>query len=147
MTSTGGEALKPDEDRDTADCRKADDAAAGPPYDVAEKPSIWDRAGMMDRLMGDEDLAEKVLQGFLMDIPEQIAVLMRFLEAGDASGTRRQAHTIKGASANVGGERLVAVAFEMEKAARDGDMPAARKRMGDLVRDFEQLRKSVQDGQ
>ncbi len=98
---------------------------------------------MMARLMGDEDLAAKIIEGFLIDVPGQISLLEGFLEAGDASGTRRQAHTIKGASANIGGERLRAVASEMEKAARDGDISAARERMGDLVRSFEQLKKSV----
>ena len=62
---------------------------------------------MLARLMEDEDLAKMVVESFLEDIPRQIDSLKVYLEAGDATGAERQAHTIKGASANVGGERLL----------------------------------------
>ncbi len=62
---------------------------------------IFDKAGMMARMMDDEDLARTVAEGFLEDIPRQIEALRGYLEAGDASGVEHQAHTIKGASANV----------------------------------------------
>ena len=93
---------------------------------------VFDRAGMMARLMDDEDLARTVTEGFLDDIPRQIEALRGYLEAGDAPGAERQAHTIKGASANVGGEALRAVAFEMEKAGKAGDLDAVEARMADL---------------
>jgi PAS domain S-box-containing protein len=104
---------------------------------------VWDQAGMMERLMGDEDLANIVMDGFLADIPLQIASLKAFLEAKDVSGTERQAHTIKGAAANVGGERLRAVAFEMEKAAKAGDLSQVLELLPELEIKFEQLRQAV----
>ena len=97
---------------------------------------------MMARLMDDEDLARKVIEGFLDDIPKQIEVLKGCLEAGDAARAERQAHTIKGASANVGGEALRAVAFEMEKAAKAGDLEAVTARLPELENQFARLRKS-----
>ena len=109
----------------------------------AAEPPIWDRAGMLERLMDDEDLAKTIRDGFLADIPQQIQVLKAFLEAGDVPGAARQAHTIKGASANVCGERLRAVAFEMEKAAKTGALTAAGARKAELEAQFEQLRKTM----
>jgi len=38
---------------------------------------------------------------------------------------RRQAHTIKGAAANVGAEALRVAAYRLERAADEGDQPAA----------------------
>ena len=97
--------------------------AAAPARDSgAPEAPVFDQAGMMARLMDDEDLARTVIEGFLEDIPQQIEALRGYLEAGDAAGAERQAHTIKGASANVGGEALRAVAFEMEKAGKAGDL-------------------------
>ena len=87
--------------------------------------AVFDKAGLMARLMEDEDLARTVVEGFLDDIPKQIEALRGYLEAGDAAGVERQAHTIKGASANVGGEAVRAVAFEMEKAAKVCNLTAA----------------------
>jgi two-component system sensor histidine kinase/response regulator len=80
---------------------------------------------MLARLMDDEELIRLVVDGFLEDLPRQITALKAALEARDAPGVERQAHTLKGASANVGGERLREVAYEMEQAARAGDLNAA----------------------
>ena len=104
---------------------------------------IFDRTGMMARLMDDEALARTVAEGFLMDIPRQIEALKGYLEAGDGQGAVRQAHTIKGASANVGGEDLRTVAFEMEKAAGVGDLSAAEGRLPELEAAFGRLKQAI----
>jgi len=66
-------------------------------------------------------------------------VLKGYLETGDAAGVERQAHTIKGASANMGGECLRNAAFEMEKAARTGELRAAGRLMAELESQFDRL--------
>ncbi len=85
-----------------------------------------------------------IQDGFLADIPKQIQALKAFLESGDVSGIELQAHSIKGASANVGAERLRAVAFEMEKAAKAQDMTAAGAFMNELERQFDHLMETMQ---
>jgi CheY-like chemotaxis protein/HPt (histidine-containing phosphotransfer) domain-containing protein len=111
------------------------------PLAARRSPLIFDREGMLSRLMEDEDLAKMVAESFLEDIPLQIDALKGYLEAGDATGAERQAHTIKGASANVGGERLRAVAFEMEKAAKAGELRAAGGYIPELEAQFAALSK------
>jgi CheY-like chemotaxis protein/HPt (histidine-containing phosphotransfer) domain-containing protein len=106
---------------------------------------IWDRAAMLERLMGDEDLARTIREGFLNDIPQQIARLKEYLEAGDAASAARQAHTIKGAASNVGAEALRAVAFELEKAGQAGDLGAVNARMDILEAAFDQLRREMNE--
>ena len=90
---------------------------------------VFDRAGMLERLMQDEDLARVVTESFLDDIPRQIEALRGYIEAWDAPGAERQAHTIKGSSANVSGEALRALAAEMEKAGQAGDLGSVAARM------------------
>jgi len=111
--------------------------------DEGSSPTVWDRAAMLERVLGDEELAGRILERFRVDIPRQIQVLKEFLEAGDVSGVEREAHTIKGVAANVGGEALRAVAFEMEKASRAGDLGVVKGRMADLESQFERLRQAV----
>lgn len=112
----------------------------------AEEPEapVFDRAGMLARLMDDEELARTVTEAFLDDIPRQIEALRGYLDAGDVAGAERQAHTIKGVSATVGGQGLRAVAFEMEKAARARDVSAVKARMADLEGQFEALKDAMQ---
>jgi len=106
-------------------------------------PVVFDRAGMLERLMGDEELAGTILEGFLMDIPQQIEALRGYLEAGDAAGAERQAHTIKGASANVGGDALRALAFELEQAGKAGDLESIKTRMDELAATFAELKQTM----
>jgi PAS domain S-box-containing protein len=117
---------------------------AEPAAEPEPETPVFDRPGMLARLMDDEDLARAVAVGFLEDMPRQIEVLRSYLEAGDAEGTVRQAHTIKGASANVGGESLRAVAFAMEKAARAGDIADVVARLLDLDARFARLKEAMQ---
>ena len=119
-------------------------AAASAAPEEAEAP-VFDRAGMLARLMDDEDLARAVAAGFLDDIPRQIGALGTCLGTGDAPGALRHAHSIKGASANVGGEALRAVAIEMEKAAGAGDLEGVAARLPDLESQFGRLEEAMLD--
>jgi HPt (histidine-containing phosphotransfer) domain-containing protein len=95
---------------------------------------------MMARLMDDEDLVRMIVAGFLKDIPKQISALKEYIDQGGAEQAGSQAHKIKGAAANVGGEALRAVAFEMEMAGKAGDLAAVKARMTDLEAQFDRLK-------
>jgi HPt (histidine-containing phosphotransfer) domain-containing protein len=104
---------------------------------------IFDRADMMARLMGDENLAIVIIESFLKDIPQQIAALKDYLKAGNATGAERQSHTIKGASANVGGKRLMNVAFKMEMAGKADDLNTVNASMAELEAQFDALKQAM----
>jgi HPt (histidine-containing phosphotransfer) domain-containing protein len=106
---------------------------------------VFDRAGMLARLMDDEDLVQVIVDGFLEDTPKQIEALRGFLAAGDISGSLRQVHSIKGAAANVGGEALRAVALETEEAGQAGGLNAIMVRMPDLESQFARLTQAIRD--
>jgi len=106
---------------------------------------VFDSAGMLARLMGDEELARTVMQGFLGDVPRLIEALRGCLHAGDLEGVMRHAHTIQGASAAVGGEALRAVAVAVENAATAGDAAVLTSRLPELESAFGQLRNKMVD--
>ncbi|MCP4692742.1 MAG: PAS domain S-box protein [Desulfobacterales bacterium] len=105
---------------------------------------VFNKAVMMELLMDDEELARTVIDGFLEDLPKQIALLKGRLEDGDASGAGRQAHTIKGAAANLGGEILRETALEMEKAGTAGDLDAITRRLPRLEEEFERMKEAIE---
>jgi len=112
-------------------------------YDSESSTEIFDEAGMRARLMHDAALIETVSRGFLLDVPLQISALRGYLEASDALAVARQAHTLKGASANVGGERLRELAAEIELAADANDLAAAASLIPDLETQFAALRQAM----
>jgi PAS domain S-box-containing protein len=104
---------------------------------------IFDRAGVLKRLEGDNELALIVFTEFLEDMPRQIPALEDFVKSGNTAGSARLAHSIRGASANVGGERLRNVAMQMEKAADAGDLHLAATHMVNLELQFGRLRDAI----
>jgi HPt (histidine-containing phosphotransfer) domain-containing protein len=83
--------------------------------DPVQELPIYDNAGMMARLTGDEDLARKVIRAFLEHMPLLIKALSKAIRDGDTAAATLTAHSIKGTSAAVGGEKLRGLAFEMVK--------------------------------
>jgi CheY-like chemotaxis protein len=107
---------------------------------------VFDRTGLLARLMKDEELAKVVIAQFLKSVPQQIESLRRSLEAADVAALRLVAHSVKGASANVGGERLRQATWELEQAAQAGDLPAAERHLAAVQVQFERLQAAMRSG-
>jgi CheY-like chemotaxis protein/HPt (histidine-containing phosphotransfer) domain-containing protein len=127
---------------------RADDAAIPDseislPATAEDAAVLFDRAGVLFRLEGDEELASIVFAAFLEDIPGQIQHLKDFVKSGDRVGCARQAHSIRGAAANVGGEVLRRVAGKVEKAAEAGHLDDVSNCISVLEAQFLLLRDAI----
>jgi CheY-like chemotaxis protein/HPt (histidine-containing phosphotransfer) domain-containing protein len=100
---------------------------------------VFDEKDLMERLMGDRDLAEIVLEGFLEDGPSQLSKLRKSIEEADMPSLRLQAHTLKGSSATVGAGRLRAVALAMEQAVKAGELRHCAALLPDANKEFEEF--------
>jgi signal transduction histidine kinase/DNA-binding response OmpR family regulator len=118
-----------------------------PPPAAKEVDLIWDRAAMLGRLMDDEELAGAIIEGFLKDLPRQIEVLRQAVETGEMIVAARQAHTIKGAAANVGGEELRVEALAVEETIRRNGVAAIGERLSRIETAFARLKKAMTAGQ
>jgi HPt (histidine-containing phosphotransfer) domain-containing protein len=110
---------------------------SGPEPDA---PDVFRWSELMDRLMDDAELGRIIITGFLDDIPEQIAKLKQFVQSGDTAGATRQAHTIKGASANVGAPALRGAAAALEEMGHAGDLPGIAEGVPRLEEEFQRLK-------
>jgi len=100
---------------------------------------IFDRAEALARMDGDADLVEEITGVFLEEVPNQMAKIAEALEADDPARVQRQAHTLKGAAANIGAGAMRERAFQVELAAEAGDMRKARSRFSMLEQDLDRL--------
>jgi HPt (histidine-containing phosphotransfer) domain-containing protein len=121
------------------------------PHAPGTKPSsgaapAWDRAALVERLMGDEELAATIAEGFLGDLPRQLDALSAALSAGDAGEVTRLAHGIKGASVNVGADSLGELAHAIEVAARLADLATAAQRFELVGPTFDRVRGEMDRG-
>jgi PAS domain S-box-containing protein len=106
---------------------------------------IFDKAGFLDRVMGDQDLAREVLDAFCADMPRLIEELAGAVAAGEGPLIVRQAHTIKGAAANVGAETLRGVALQMEQAGKADDRETMGMLLPQLKIAFESAKGAMQE--
>jgi HPt (histidine-containing phosphotransfer) domain-containing protein len=107
---------------------------------LPEEPAgTFNLKAMLERLMGDQDLAGSVIDGFLEDVPGQVLNLLRMLEAGDARGAERQAHSIRGASGVLSAERLSDTAQQIEIRARAGNIAEAAAFTSELEERLKEL--------
>jgi PAS domain S-box-containing protein len=105
--------------------------------------TVWDKKKVLERLMGDEDLLRTIMQGFMEDITLQIEKLERFIRSNDPQGAERQAHTIKGAAANVGGITLQNIARIVETNCNAGNLDGAWENVAELKKQFERLTEEI----
>ena len=111
-----------------------------------EPRCIWDREILIERLLGDEEMAREIVEGFLEDIPQQMKLLTDSLRKGDAAAVRDRAHSIKGAAASIQAESMRSAAFEVEKAGAAGDVDAMRSHFAEMEHAFDLVKKAMASG-
>ncbi|MDR0363014.1 MAG: Hpt domain-containing protein [Planctomycetota bacterium] len=104
---------------------------------------VFDKKQLIAMSADDEELAGQVAGIFLDDIPNQLASLEGAFAKADQETAERVAHTIKGASATVGGERLRAASELGERLAREGKMAEAEANLPEIKVRFEELKAAL----
>ena len=112
---------------------------------ASDEKDVFDRAELLERVGGDEELCVELLDTFVQDIPARLEELKQALADNDSTLLRQQAHAIKGASANIGAHALREVSFEVEKAGKDRKMDRALPLVGKLERELEKFRSMVSE--
>jgi len=104
----------------------------------------FDEADLLERVMGNENLARRVAARFVDDMPKQLTALADALARADAKTIRCVAHGIKGSAANVGGMPLSDVASKLERSGEAGDLESAAGILPALSLGFDQLKSRLQ---
>jgi|GEM_PF-2179218 len=92
--------------------------AAAPLPQQLDSPMVFNHAALLARVLGDETLVRTFIAKFLEDLPLTLEKLRTSLLTEDTKAATLHAHTIKGASANIGGELLHRIAADIEKAGQ-----------------------------
>lgn len=104
---------------------------------------IFDRQQLLRHTCNDNELAEQVCSIFLQDAPLQLDALEKAISSGDAEAAKRNAHSLKGSAATVGGEAMRSAALECEQLARAGDLASLPEKAGALGDAFRTLRSEL----
>ncbi len=110
-----------------------------------DKSISFDYDSFIKRVMDDKELAKIILDSFIKDIPEQIELLKNYIHENRIVEAERQAHSIKGASANIGGEQLREIALQIEKCCKEKKIAEIPRLIAQIDEEFKKLAKQIQE--
>jgi two-component system, sensor histidine kinase and response regulator len=103
-----------------------------------------DRAAILERVEGDEDLLEEIVQLFIEDCPRLVGQMQDSLREKNAAGLRLAAHTLKGSLGYFGPSQACALACELEVLGRDGDLEQAAPIQEALIAKLSELQPALE---
>lgn len=85
----------------------------------------WNREFALEQAGEDEELLAELLSLLIESSDHDLAKIKEGYAQQDAAKMADAAHSIKGAAASLGIEKLRQLAYDMEKAGRSGDLAGA----------------------
>jgi len=116
------------------------------PFAVESQPPPelhFDAADLVERLLGDRELAKLVAEAFIDGMPEQLAALAQAIGNSDAKATMFAAHTIKGVAASVGCTAVQDLALRVEKMGESGALAQATEVLPEFTTTFEAIKPAI----
>jgi len=98
-----------------------------------------DRASLLERVEGDQELLAEMVHLFEEDAPKLLAAMRDALHRCDMVVLERAAHSLKGAAGNLSAKAAAAAASQLEKDAKNGDVETARGSLVEVERAVKQL--------
>ena len=89
---------------------------------------------------GDHEFAQELVEMWEAKTTQDVQTLRTSIESGDADTLLKVAHSLKGASANLGAVAVQAAAKDLEHIGRDGDLVPALEALATLSEQIEQAR-------
>ncbi len=99
----------------------------------------------LERCAGDREFLDEMLTDFLDLAKNQITEISRSIEDSDAESLTEKAHSIKGASANLGAEQFAQTALELERCGKESQLDNANALLGKLNEQLREVEEFVRN--
>ncbi len=86
---------------------------------------VFDRATLLERVEGDEQLASELIEMFLESCPRLLADVRQAVKDRNASSLERAAHALKGSAGDIAAPLAFETARTMEQLARENKLDDA----------------------
>lgn len=101
---------------------------------------VIDIKTLIERMEGDRELCEELVDIFIEDLPERVFSIKRALDENNNREVEEQAHSIKGAALNLCADEISHTAGRIEIAGRDNDLSLAKSLIGNIEAAFEKIK-------
>jgi two-component system, sensor histidine kinase and response regulator len=108
----------------TAGEKSPSDQPAGMEHEkeIRSADEVFDRQNLLRTLNGDEEFLRELVGLFLGEIPDQVKIMQRLSDVGDAEGVAELAHKLKGSSANIRAGALRRLFADIEGSAKRAEL-------------------------
>ena len=109
----------------------------------SEMEEAFDLRAALERVEGDRGLLEEIATLFAEESAKNLREIHHAFDAGDSVLLERLAHTMKGASANIGAVRVSRAALALEQVSRTRKLTDAQSTIAALEREIEILQPAI----
>jgi Amt family ammonium transporter len=110
---------------------KPEQPTASPAVSIAAEMPL-DMPSLLERCLGNEALASKVLSLFVDQVGQEVGRLHQTLVDGNLEQFARAAHSVKGCAANISAEAVRKVAADLEHLGKQGNAAEAEQKLREL---------------
>ncbi len=104
------------------------------------RPSeVIDRASLLERVEGDQELLAEMINLFVDDAPNLLAAMREAMQKGDMLALERSAHSLKGAASNLSAQPATAAALQLEKDAKEANAESAKASLVAVEKEMDRL--------
>jgi HPt (histidine-containing phosphotransfer) domain-containing protein len=103
---------------------------------LVQSDEPMDFNGALKEFLGKKDILLKVIKGFLDKAESQIEDLHQSIAASDMEAVRLEAHSIKGAAANLKADDLAQAASDLEKAGQNRDASSVQPLLDQVINEL-----------
>lgn len=107
---------------------------------AVDSSSPLDYSRALREFMGKEDVLANVLNIFINDAGQQLKLISKAINEGDADTVRQESHRIKGGAANLTANYLSESASFLEKIGKSGILDEATKAFDKLEKEYNRLK-------
>ena len=105
----------------------------------------FDMEKALDMAGGDEEFLKELVGIYLSDCPEKLSKIHHAIEGGDAQALYETAHSLKGASGNIGLTQAYELALELERKGKEGKLQGAEEVFKALEEEIGRFRKFAEE--
>ena len=102
--------------------------------------TVFNLEDAMERVDGDRELLKEIIDIFFEDCPNQLARIKDGISTGDAKIIEEAAHSLKGASSNIGAMAVRQKAYELELMGKKAELQRAKKAIIELENEVKRLK-------
>ncbi len=104
---------------------------------------IIDLADVLERVQGDKKLLLELLDIFVEDYQKKIKLLEKSVSDNDYGQAHSLAHSLKGASGNIGAKAIYETFFQLDQMAKNNDLSQAADILAEMTQCFKNLKERI----